>query len=238
MELVEATEFVMSLRGAGVACLVFMYALRDTRRHFTRNDLADFTGYSRPAVATGLRRLEAKGLVFRENYESWQLTDVGYQLSFENLRVKSNDSESHFILLSGGSSGLKNHDMHEQHDSLNHHHLRVKSNDSQQNSDPIFEDLVSSLISAGASPAKARAAIDQAFAGEVSDQDIQRRILWWRAYCVSHNSMKFPGNLIAARVATATDTPADFRLKDIPHQFSELRDELEDFERQYQQSQV
>ena len=236
MELREASAFAMSLKGAAFSCLFFMYAMRHDRRNWTRNELADLTGWSRERVATGLRRLAVHGLVFQQNYESWQLTDAGYQLELENLRVSLNDSESQFKRLSGSSSSLKNHDMHEQHDSLKPPLLRVSLNDSQQIPDPIFDELVQALIRCGAAPKTATKAIDKALAAGTDPKEIELRILWWRGYCLTRNGMDHPGNLIAARVGDSIDTPVDFEARDIPHRFSELREDLEEFERQYQKA--
>lgn len=232
MKIKDASAFSMSLKGAAFSCLFFMYATRDERRNWTRNDLADLTGWSPERVATGLRRLEVHGLVFQQNRMGWQLTDAGYQLELENLGVSLNDSGSQF-LKDSVVVVLKNHDHVHEHA---HEQLplpgRVSLNDSEETADPIFWELVQQLIACGAAPEKAQSAIDQAWTAEVSNLEIELRILWWRAYCGSKNGIAHPGNLIAARVAEGIDKPKDFQLRDIPERHAELRQEIEDLERQ------
>jgi hypothetical protein len=236
MELKQATAFVMSLKGAALSCLFLMYAQRDERRNWTRNDLADLTGWSRERVATGLRRLAVHELVFQQNRSNWQLTDMGYQLVLEKPGVSLNDSQSQFLndsVVVGLNTCINTYHGDHEPQPLP---AGVSLNDSAESAEPIFRELVQQLVECGAAPDKAREAILQAWVGEVSNLDVELNILWWRAYCVSRNGIPYPGGLIAARVAEGIKKPKDFQLRDIPERHAELRQDIEDLQRQIEQS--
>jgi len=236
MQLKDISTFVTIFKGAALSCLNLMWAMRQVKRNFTRNDLADLTGWKQESVAQGLRRLHLHGLVIRIDRQTWQLADLDFAAGFLLDDGITNYVRVDFIDSEHGSSLNNSHDMHESHEDLNPPPCGVDKIDSGVVRDPIFDDLVVQLIRCGAAPKTAREAIDQAWTGDTSDQDIKRRILWWRCYCLTYNGVKFPGNLVAARVAASIDTPVDFEPRDIPPRFSELREELEDFERQYQKA--
>jgi len=239
MKLAQASDLVMSLKGAGVSVLVLMWAMRKNKRNWSRNQLATYTGWSRPTVATGLERLHLRGLVTRTNAETWQLSDMGHQLNFddfyadqitaENMESRTT-SESKILTLSGG--GFKeNHDDQHDMESLKPLLIGVKNFDSRANHEPSTYGLDSLLISYGAAPKTAISAITTALEREPNPERVRLRVLYWRAYTATQDGLKHPGNLIAARVGSGTDTPADFTSKDVPWKLNGLQLELENLER-------
>jgi hypothetical protein len=232
MKLQDTSTFLINFKGAALSTFILMWTMRKKQRNWTRNNLADLTGWNRESVAQGLRRLLLHGYVARLNYETWQLTDLGSQLDFDDLKIL-NEPLRVDIIDSHNSSSLKNHD-HEY--VLNHDkeplQPRVDNIDSHVVRETTNEALFHELISYGSTPAKAHEAISQALATEPNKNKIRLRILWWRVYCAAHKSIGFPGNLIAARVAAGIDTPKDFSVRDIPDRFYELGQEIEDLQRE------
>lgn len=238
MELAEASSFCKTFKGAALSCLILMWAVRHSRRNFTRDDLARLTGYSRPTVADGLTQLEMQGLAFRVSRYQWQLTDQGFQLSLDQA------GSQNFLL--GESKNLtpvvldKNHvhepiDLHEQQVPLP---SGVKKFDSDPLRETTFEGLAQELVTCGCSPLTAREAIVEALGQETSAKELELRILWWRVYCLAHPKIGHAGNLIAARVAKGIDKPKDFGIRDIPDRFYELGQEIEDLERELESARL
>jgi len=256
MELAEMSAMCRTYKGAALSCLILMWGVRHSRRNFTRDDLARLTGWSRETVADGLYQLELNGLVVRLGRYQWQLTDQGFQLSFDQRGVEKIDSgrsvgvglenwsdQSESIIstpgvdiIDSGSSSLKSH-VHERI-SLKKELLLQQNGVDKIDSDPLresmLEGLVEQLIRCGSAPLNAREAIQQALEAGSDPKEIELRIFWWRCYCVTYKDIKFPGNLIAARVAAGIDTPEDFRIKDIPHPHYELGQQLEDLQRAFE----
>jgi len=239
MKLAQASDLVMSLKGAGVSILILMWAMRKNRRNWSRDDLATHTGWSRETVAIGLKRLALRQLVVRMNAETWQLSDNGFQLNFgdlpaadptaENVESRTT-SESKISTLSGG--GFKeNHDITHDMESLKPPLIGVENFDSRANHEPSTYGLDSLLISYGAAPKTAISAVTMALDREPNWERVKLRILYWRAYTATQNGLKHPGNLIAARVGEGIETPAEFTPADIPWRLNDLKSELEDLER-------
>lgn len=258
MQLPEASAFVKTFKGAALSCLILMWAVRHRRRNWTRDDLARLTGWSRETVADGLSQLELQGLAVRVGRYQWQLTDVGFQLSFDQRGVEKIDSgataarpyptlgvekiDSNPTLgvdkIDSGSSSFK-----ESHDHGHDHGLKlplppsgVEKIDSPAFRDSISAGLADQLIRCGSSPMNASDAIRQALATGAGPKEIELRILWWRVYCLAHKSIQHPGNLIAARVGQGHDKPDDFGLNEIPDKYFDFRQELEDLEREVERA--
>lgn len=239
MKLSQASDLVMSLKGAGISCLVIMWAMRKNKRNWNRNDLATHTGWSRESVAMGLERLTIRGLTLRTNFENWQLSDNGYQLNFADLPSPDPNAENgnaNYMRVenfdSHGGGGFKeNHELTHDMESLKPLLLGVENIDSKANHEPLSYRLIEKLISYGAAPKTATSAIETAIQREKNLGRIEARILWWRGYTAKQDGLKHPGNLIAARVGAGINTPADFSTKDFPWKLNELQTELEDLER-------
>lgn len=239
MKLSQASDLVMSLKGAGISCLVIMWAMRKNKRNWNRNDLATHTGWSRESVAMGLERLTIRGLTLRTNFENWQLSENGFQLNFSDLPAQENPnenmetrttSESKNSTLNG--SGFKEIEsyMHDK-ESLKPLLTRVENIDSHVVRNPIFERLENHLILCGAAPKAASVAIVEALAREKNWKRVEASILWLRGYVATQSSIKHAGNFIAASIRENRPVPIDFTLGDFPNKLFDLRNELEDLER-------
>jgi hypothetical protein len=244
-DLGDVSTFVTYFKGAALSCLILMWVMRDIRRNWSRDDLAMLTGYNPKTVAIGLQRLVLKKLVARLNYEVWQLTDRGYQFSFDELlRVRNLDSESPNYGLSGSSSSiLINHDMHDMHELKQQPllPLRVQNTDSDVVRDstvhPDRDRLIKLLTHrCGCTPQKAAKAVETALAAGIDPLHLEIRALWWLGYCLSSEGqgIKAKGIYIAERVEQDIPCPDYFDLRDIPDRYENLKTEIEELSRKYE----
>lgn len=242
MKLSQASDLVMSLKGAGISCLVIMWAMRKSKRNWNRNDLATHTGWSRESVAMGLERLTIRGLTLRTNFENWQLSENGYQLNFDDLKIHAASQENgnaNYLRVENFDSevggGFKKDSIHEHDiDSLKQVVLRVENFDSRANHEPSTYALIDHLILVGCTEKKAEEAILAALKLDPDPKRIELRILYWRGFLTTQKPVGHAGYLIAKRVSEGRDPHPDFRLNSMPASHNELKELIYDCERSYQ----
>lgn len=221
INLADASAFVTKLKGAAMSCLVLMWAMKETRSNWNRNELATLTGWSRENVSQGLQRLALHRLVARQNYETWQLTDMGYQFNFANLKCQPDSREPLRVDIfdsqrrSGGFKlieSINSKDTYKQPPLQQQNFLRVENFDSQENRPTgqlVFDWLTSLLIrKCGAPPQNAQSAINQALAGGAEPETIIQNVMGWLAYCQSqHGRGLRPAIFIPTRIGQGLPPP-------------------------------
>lgn len=238
MKIKDASQLITQLKGSALSCLVLMFVLRKNRRNWSTKQLSVLTGWSKDSVSNGLKKLVLNNFVLRLDFETWQLTDMGYQLTFDAATLgdsaTNGNGNANYMKAENfdfGSSGYINHDMG--HENMNNIQLllpKAENFDFEIVRNSIFERLERHLILCGTSPDLAQKAIITALPLAKNWREIEIRILFWRGYCATQKDLKHAGNLIAKRISQGIDPPIDFSLNDFPDKLFDLRQEISDLQ--------
>ena len=187
-----------TLRGPGLSCLFVMLNLPPHK--IGPKELSTLTGYDRKSVVKGLEKLAALGLASKNGsrYDSWYLTDQGYQLNLYTAYPQS-EREGEKLPLPACSSSS----------SLLREGKKLPLDFTTTTTSEGEKLLLAALISRGCPSRLAQAAVNAALERGQSLADVETEIEAWFAYCESDQgkSVNNPPIFIAAKIKNGEPAP-------------------------------
>jgi len=188
-----------TLRGPGLSCLFVMLNLPPHK--IGPKELSTLTGYDRKSVVKGLEKLAALGLASKNGsrYDSWYLTDQGYQLNLYTTYPQSEREGEKLPLPPRSSSSLLR-----EGEKLPLEFKTTTTTTSEGEKLPL-----EALTSRGCPSKLAQAAINAALGRGEDPASIEAEIEAWFDYCESNQGkgINNPNLFVASKIKHGEPAP-------------------------------